>query len=135
MNRVIAILIAAAASFVANAQITPPPPSSAETVPEQISEAALTCQFLLDIDVPVSVVIVANFGDGSTIVFNLTCQQVMDRNARYVAAGVVPPLPPIPAPTALTTIIEDEAAQCSPDIITPVAVEQPAGMTVYEVCQ
>jgi len=134
MKRVIATLIAAAASFVASAQITPPPPSSAETVPEQISEAALTCQFLLDIEVPVSVVIVANFDDGSTLVFNLTCQQVMDRNARYVAAGVVPPLPPIPAPTALTTIIEEEAGQCAPDIIRPVTVEALSGMTIYEVC-
>jgi len=134
MNRVIATLIAAAASFVASAQITPTPPSSAETVPEQIAEAALTCQFLLGIEVPVDVVIVANFSDGSTIVFNLTCQQVMDRHARYVAAGIVPPLPPVPAPTELTAIIEDEAAQCTPDIIRPVSVEAPSGTTIYEVC-
>jgi hypothetical protein len=127
--------MAAAASFAASAQITPPPPSSAETVPEQIAEAALTCQFFLDIEVPVSVVIVTHFSDDSTVVLNLTCEQVMDRNARHVADGIVPPLPTVPAPTELTAIIEAESARCSPDIIRPVAVESLFGMTLYEVCQ
>jgi len=127
---VLALVLPAGAS----AQITPPPPSSAETVPEQIAEAALTCQFLLDAVVPVSVVIVANFDDGTTLVFDLSCEQVMQRFDRYVAAGVVAPLPPFPAPTTVTDTIIAADESCTPDVVYPVRVDSPYGFTLYEVC-
>jgi len=90
-----------------SAQITPPPPSSADTVPEQIAEAALTCQFLLDATVPVSVVIVANFTDGSNITLQLSCEQVMQRFDRssVLMSITMQPSGIMPTPAMRTRLI------------------------------